>query len=226
MIPVYAQQPFPHAVKRTLFLAGPTPRSADVKSWRPEALEWLAANTRDTHETHVFVPEAGDGKWRKDYTAQVEWETRALARADAIVFWVPREITTMPAFTTNVEFGLHVGSGRTYYGRPDDAPKIGFLDYHAEARGLPIYNTLAKVLDAGVYGPGAGDRHGPDALIPLLAWKSRSFMIWLKDQKDRGNTLLRCDVPYASQVGFVFRFETWIGEQNKAFHHELYFDRY
>ena len=30
--------PFPDAVEKTLFLAGPTPRSPDVPSWRPRAL--------------------------------------------------------------------------------------------------------------------------------------------------------------------------------------------
>ncbi len=35
----------------------------------------------------------------------------------------------MPAFTTNVEFGLYLNSGKIVYGRPDNAPKNRYLDY-------------------------------------------------------------------------------------------------
>jgi len=40
---VYARTPYPTSVKRTIFLAGPTPRSPQVPSWRPRALELLSA---------------------------------------------------------------------------------------------------------------------------------------------------------------------------------------
>jgi len=68
---VYAQEPLPTRMSRSLFLAGPTPRSKDVKSWRENALAVLQSMNFDGH---VFVPEPRNGKWDHDYLAQVEWE--------------------------------------------------------------------------------------------------------------------------------------------------------
>ena len=99
----------------SIFLAGPTPRSPDVQSWRPDALKILA----DLEYTGtVYVPERKSFSPGFKYTDQVEWEYAGLENATIIVFWVPRVIETMPAFTTNVEFGRYVGSGRAVYGRP------------------------------------------------------------------------------------------------------------
>ncbi|HVI00101.1 MAG TPA: nucleoside 2-deoxyribosyltransferase domain-containing protein, partial [Enhygromyxa sp.] len=97
---VYARQPFPAAFTRAIFLAGPTPRSSDVPSWRPRALELLAERGYDGA---VFVPEDADGNARFDYTDQIDWESEGLALADVIVFWIPRDLDTLPGFTTNVE---------------------------------------------------------------------------------------------------------------------------
>lgn len=87
----------------TIFLAGPTPRSEEVKSWRPEALNILK---KINFSGQVLVPEQSDKKWKNDYLDQVEWEFSGLSIANAIVFWIPRKLPEMPAFTTNVEFGL------------------------------------------------------------------------------------------------------------------------
>src|SRR5688500_5811715 len=59
----------------TLFLAGPTPRSRDVPSWRPEALDLLR---KLGFTGMVLVPERRDWSSKFDYTDQVEWEFAAL----------------------------------------------------------------------------------------------------------------------------------------------------
>ena len=121
---VYARQPVPDSFSRAIFLAGPTPRTPEVPSWRPRALELLAARGYDGV---VFVPEDADGSRRFDYSDQVGWETEGLELADVIVFWIPRELDTLPGFTTNVEWGMWLNSGKCVLGAPADAPKLRFL---------------------------------------------------------------------------------------------------
>ena len=132
--------------KPTLFLAGPTPRSDDVPSWRPEFISILEETGFDGN---VCVPEDRDGKFKGSYTDQVEWEHAFLGAADAIVFWVPRNLETMPAFTTNVEFGYYIKSGRVIYGRPLAAPKNKYLDwlYEKETGRGPINSIEALARD-------------------------------------------------------------------------------
>ena len=139
---IYATEPV-ILVGRSIFLAGPTPRSQEVPSWRPQALDLLEKmNFGGT----VLVPERrGDRNY--DFRSQVEWEWEGLEGCDKIVFWVPRELKTMPAFTTNVEFGSYVRSGRALYGRPDGCPKNDYLDwlYEKVTKEKP-YNDLHQLL--------------------------------------------------------------------------------
>jgi len=128
---VYACQELPargsdNIAPNSIFLAGPTPRSSDVRSWRPDALAFLEERE---FNGHVFVPETDGGGWHGDYAAQVQWEWEALGRAACVLFWVPRELETMPAFTTNVEFGLlsALRPSRIVLGAPHDAPKMRYL---------------------------------------------------------------------------------------------------
>lgn len=113
-------------VPNSIFLAGPTPRSDDVQSWRPTALRIL----RDLgHRGFVFVPETSDWGWCGDYDRQTLWEWQALGRASCTLFWVPRDLETMPAMTTNVEFGILAARfpQRTVLGFPTGAPKTRYL---------------------------------------------------------------------------------------------------
>lgn len=112
--------------KKSIFLAGPTPRGDNIKSWRREACEILEKMNFDGV---VDVPEYSTGKAKADYTDQAMWEREALTAASCIAFWIPRELPDMPAFTTNVEFGYWLHSGKVVYGRPDDASKIKYLDW-------------------------------------------------------------------------------------------------
>ncbi len=132
----------------SIFLAGPTPRSRDVQSWRPKALELLEKMNFDGT---VLVPEHRNWDYQFDYMNQVEWEWEGLENCSAIVFWVPRELKTMPAFTTNVEFGSYVRSGRAFYGRPDGSPKNSYLDwlYEKVTKRKP-HNELGALLTRAI----------------------------------------------------------------------------
>ena len=112
--------------QKSIFIAGPTPRNGNVESWRTEAcrkLEKLGFNGV------VYVPEYSTWKPKEDYVDQAMWERIALTEATVILFWIPRELPDMPAFTTNVEFGYWLHSGKVIYGHPDNAKKVKYLDW-------------------------------------------------------------------------------------------------
>ena len=57
----------------------------------------------------------------------------------------------MPAFTTNVEFGYWLHTGKVIYGRPDEAVKIKYLDwlYKVDYNKEPI-NDLDSLLSESI----------------------------------------------------------------------------
>jgi hypothetical protein len=143
---VYSDQEIPSDLRGTaLFLAGPTPRSENVSSWRPEALKLLESNG---FSGIVFVPELGSGKLKQDYTDQVSWELECLEHSDRIVFWIPRCLKDMPGFTTNVEFGFWLSSGKVLYGRPETTPKTKYLDLlYKRHESHPIFSSLEELIE-------------------------------------------------------------------------------
>ena len=135
---------------KSIFLAGPTPRSMDVDTWRNEATNIL---NELGFRGIVYVPEKEFDDRTFDYNNQVWWEREALHNATTIVFWIPREIKTMPGFTTNVEFGywLSKNSDKVIYGRPDESQKNKYLDwlYETETGKKPI-NDLKILLSEAI----------------------------------------------------------------------------
>lgn len=130
-------------IEKSIFLAGPTPRSAAVESWRPEAvkiLEWLGFNGT------VYVPEHPDWKAQGTYDKQINWEWAAINTATIVAFWIPREIETMPAFTTNVEFGLLANSEKVVLGYPPSSAKNRYLHALASRFNAPIEFTLEATM--------------------------------------------------------------------------------
>lgn len=126
---------------KSMFLAGPTPRSMDVDTWRTEAIKIL---DELGFRGIVYVPEKEFDDRTFEYTNQVWWEREALHNATTIVFWIPRNVEIMPGFTTNVEFGywLAKNSDKVIYGRPNNCPKNKYLDwlYETETDKKPIDN--------------------------------------------------------------------------------------
>lgn len=112
--------------KKSVFLAGPTPRGENQISWRKEACEILEKLKFDGI---VYVPEYSTWHPKEDYTDQAMWERLALTEATVICFWIPRTLPDMAGFTTNVEFGYWLHSNKVIYGRPDYAKKVKYLDW-------------------------------------------------------------------------------------------------
>lgn len=150
---VYAREDIPSGA-RAVFLAGPTPRAgASVESWRPAAIAELATRWKGDQPLTVLTPESRGGKRAEHYDDQVEWETAARRRADAILYWIPRDLRTLPGFTTNVEFGLDVTSGRAVLGAPPTCPspeRNRYLIHIAHRHGVPVCTTLADTAAAAL----------------------------------------------------------------------------
>ncbi|MFJ6661621.1 nucleoside 2-deoxyribosyltransferase domain-containing protein [Streptomyces sp. NPDC091377] len=149
---VMAREPIPTGP--SVFLAGPTPdKSAPVPSWRPAALAALAARWTGPEVLTVLSPESRNGIRAERYEHQVDWETSARAAADAVLFWIPRDLKTMPGMTTNVEFGLDAPSGRAVLGAPPDCPnpeRNRYLIYVARRHCVPVCTTLTDTAAAAL----------------------------------------------------------------------------
>ncbi len=141
----YANEPVVKGEK-AIFLAGPTFRNSEITKWRIEALEVLSKLNFDGV---VYVPEYKEMMMSNDgeYLHQVEWERAALEAATTILFWVPRDLKKLPGFTTNVEFGYWIHSGKIIYGRPNNAVKVRYLDWLYEKEcGLKPFDNLEDLI--------------------------------------------------------------------------------
>ena len=203
---IYAKEDFPKSFKSAIFLAGPTPRSDDLRSWRPEAIRILKEKG---YSGIVFVPEERNGQCRGEYESQIAWEEKGLNLADCIIFWVPRDLEKMPAFTTNVEYGEWFKSGKIILGAPKNAPNMKYLKTRGEKFLVPQLETLKDTIDAALKMIGEGAlRCGGECCIPLHIWNTPSFKSWYEYQKSAGNRIDNAEVKWVSRTGpgrkFVF----------------------
>lgn len=175
---VYAHQEAPEVVERSIFLVGPTPRAATGgESWRPRMLDILRSRGYDGI---VYVPEPEDGSWSRDYIAQLDWEQRHLHGCDLILAWVPRDLERLPGFTTNIEFGQFLSSGRLLYGRPEGSPKTKALDeYWRRQTGMQPLTTLDQMatLAASLR---CEPRLGQDRYVPAHLWTRFDLASWMR----------------------------------------------
>ena len=112
---------------KSVFLAGPSPRSGQTLNWRKETVKMF----EDFKFTGtLIIPEPEFGNW-DNYDNVVEWEDKYMSISDIILFWVPRSIVDKHyGFTTNVEFGRWLYSNKkVIYGRPDWADQSRYLDF-------------------------------------------------------------------------------------------------
>jgi len=133
----------------SLFLAGPTPRDPGVASWRPAAMAEIRSQWTGRGRLVVFVPEPSDGRPWPPFERQAQWEHDGLNAAGVILFWIPRDVRTLPGFTTNVEFGLFARSGRVVLGCPPDCPnpeRNRYLIWTAGKFGIPVRETLPDTI--------------------------------------------------------------------------------
>lgn len=134
--------------QKSIFLAGPTPRDGEVESWRTEACNIIEQLGFDGV---IYVPEYSTWKPKADYVDQAQWEREALSNASVIAFWVPRTLPDLPAFTTNVEFGYWLHTGKVLYGRPAGAKKIKYLDWlYKTDMNVEPYNNIQDLLTNSV----------------------------------------------------------------------------
>lgn len=133
---------------KSIFLAGPTPRGKDTISWRIEACRIL---DKIGFDGIVYIPEYSGWKPKESYVDQAMWEREALSNASVILFWIPRHLPNMSGFTTNVEFGYWLHTGKVIYGRPNDAEKIKYLDWLYEFDyGIKPIDNLEQLLNEAI----------------------------------------------------------------------------
>lgn len=207
---VYARETLPESWSKSLFLAGPTPRSKDVLSWRPEALRLLKTLGYDGV---VFVPEDrgmnGCAITPENYEPQIRWEHEALRHSDMIVFWVQRDFTLdadgemkFPGFTTNIEWGEQFDSGRVVLGYPNETPKMGYFRTKAQWQRVPIAHTLEETLSAALAKIGEGAlREVGETCVPIDIWRTAIFQRWYAAQLKAGNRLLDANVLWTYFIG-------------------------
>ena len=190
---IYAGEELPTIITKSIFLAGPTPRSNDIISWRLEALSYFKDSGYDGI---VFVPEDRNGKFSLPYHTQVNWEEIGLKVADCIVFWIPRS-ETLPGLTTNVEWGVWCQSGKAVLGYPAHAKKMQYIDHYAKLYNVPIARTLPDTLRLATNRIGFGaERKGGERYVPLHVWNMPSFQAWYISQVKAGNRLDHADLLY------------------------------
>ncbi|MBD2461346.1 nucleoside 2-deoxyribosyltransferase domain-containing protein [Oscillatoria sp. FACHB-1407] len=179
-------------------MAGPTPRDSNVSSWRPNALKILK---QLGYDGVVFIPESQDAQRSSDYDQQMDWELAAMRRSDVILFWIPATPDTLPAYTTRVELGLQIHSGKVILGIPQGAYRTRYLERLASQRNIAVYCTLEETLNAAYNQLDAGaERSHAECLIPLEIWQTRHFQQWYSSQTSAGHSLE--DVP---NIEWVFR---------------------
>lgn len=143
----YAQEDLPGFCRSSIFLAGPTPRDEETPSWRPAAIKRLE---QKEFKGWVYVPEMRNG-WTTDfeYGNQIDWEAEGLLKAAVVLFWVPRELEKMPAFTTNIEWGYWVAKNpeKLVLGFPQNTPKMNYMEYYAKKLNIPITHELDDAID-------------------------------------------------------------------------------
>ncbi len=140
---IFALQDTP-IVGHSVFLAGPTPRNHATPSWRPHMINLLR---KSRYYGDILIPEKEGNYMDYDYETQTKWEVKYLNEASLILFWVPRSIPTMPAFTTNIEFGEFMHSGKIILGYPIGAEKMRYLKVRADMHSIPVVHTMEELVN-------------------------------------------------------------------------------
>jgi len=235
---VHSPEDLPETITSTVFLAGPSPRKEGDANWRLEAIEALR---RAGYDGVVLAPVPRDGHWPRDYNDQIAWESAHLALADVILMWVPRDLETLPGFTTNVEFGEWLHSGKLLYGRPADAPKTSYLDARyrsVNARQKPPFQqpaeSLADLALQVVQRVGSGaSRSAGERQVPLAVWRTSQFQAWYHEVVQAGNRLDGARVlwsffiPQANNLllSYALQVKVWVAAEKRHKENEFILSR-
>ncbi len=241
---VYAYEEAPHSYSASIFLVGPTPRGDEATSWRPEALKMIATVFNqveiDSLAIAIFIPEVREGGVYR-YLDQVEWEKKYLEMADALLVWVPRDMkTSLKGLTTNIEFGKYVDSGKLFYGRPEHADEIRYLDwlYSSTTTRTPATTLLQLTeevlndLQTHLAQCPQKIRQGGERWVPLTLWGNHFFQQWYQSQRRAGNQLVAAKVLWTfmiHKVDFLFSYalhvDVWIAAENRVKSNEFILSR-
>jgi len=133
------------AGETSIFLAGPTLRNNPkaFTPWREEAIKMFSDKK---FEGSIFIPEPFTG----DYEKQILWEEKHLDLCSCILFWIPRDMKTLPGLTTNVEFGDWMKSSKAVLGFPKEAEHMSYLEHKAKKYKIPVLNTLQETVSATI----------------------------------------------------------------------------
>lgn len=127
----------------SIYLGGPTYRDKqpNQKSWREGIQNILKEKGFDGI---LYIPEWRDNIKPKEwtYSRQISWETDALNKSSVILFWIPRDLVTLPGFTTNIEFGEWFKSGKIVIGSPETSPKNEYLKERCARENIIWSNNL------------------------------------------------------------------------------------
>lgn len=221
---------FAGPAKRSIFLAGPCPRGPAASSWKST---WHAEAVRLLEQAgfdgHVFIPLPFVG----DYLDGIAWEDHFLNLADVILFWVPRKLPDMPGFTTNIEFGEWMKSGKVVLGYPEDAEKMRYLDAKAQSFKVPVTHDLSAALGLCLDMLGDGvERTGGEIYVPLHIWKNAYFQKWYASQRMAGNTLVKARLLWEFRMPkarktfcWILHAEWFVASENRIKSNEFVFTR-
>lgn len=236
---IFAGEDFPKYVKKTIFLAGPSPREEAVDDWRNQVVEQLKEKEFDG-TIYIPIPRkrfyknyTEDKSWT--YDNQVEWECLARQRADALLFWIPRNTKgKMPGLTTNIEFGEDLRFPNIFYGRPDEAESCRYLDKRIEMQKKEFYNNIDDLINNILKYLGEGsERKDAETEVPLYIWKTPNFSSWYNNLKESGNSLLNFKLKDVVMIGrnkdIVFYFNAhvniWVEKEKRYKANENIFAR-
>jgi 8-oxo-dGTP pyrophosphatase MutT (NUDIX family) len=239
--PIYANEQAPSCYHAAIFLAGP--RTDKDASWRPNVLRDIQAfyQSEDLNIV-VFIPEPRHQSFdSNNYVGQLEWEKQHLDMADAILAWVPTDMTSsLIGLTTHVEFGRYVESGKLFYGRPDGADHMSYLDwmYTDVTKRQPItrladlINQVTSYLQEKLAQCDRSDRTAGERYVPLHIWSTKLFQNWYQSQRQVGNQLVSAKVLWTfliHQVNLTFSYalhvNVWIAAEDRIKSNEFILSR-
>ena len=134
----------------SIFLAGPTRRNSHYEnSYRKEIVRLYE---EAGFNGIIYVPEIFEKRTfhESEIEKQTRWEWTCLDAAGIILFWVPRRLPDMPAFTTNVEFGIYIEKKpkQVVLGYPKNAEKMRYLKLkYEDATGRKPCLSLNEAID-------------------------------------------------------------------------------
>ncbi len=235
---VYYKEEMPKGFSKSLFLAGGTSRNyQEVSSWRETALQIL---DHIGYDGVVFIPEFRDKEEKySSHEEYIEWEEKYLECADVILFWVPRDLSLdskqqlkLPCFTTNIEFGKYINSGKVVFGAPEDAEKVSYMKYYVEKYDITVNQTLTETIREALNLLGDGSpRQEGECFIPLNVWKLPTFQEWYQAHKQAGNILHDARVLYTFKPDhktpflWIVKANIWIKEENRFKSNEFVLSR-